>query len=500
LGRGVTGEAENGSIVGGIAMVERPHFGPRGDVSSPAVAVATRAIEATPRTGPLEGTRHPVELIDARRPEEWPALPTSLAEAGLSETLVADLLLKLIYLRGGRSGLELCESTRLPLAVIDRPLRQLVAEGAVAAALVRGNEFSTLRFQVTPAGLPRARRAFAECRYVGPAPVGIDSYHAVVKRQSPRGLSPNPALLKGALEGLQVSESLFTALGAAIADGHSLLLYGPRGNGKTTLAERIGEYFASCSEIFVPYAVQVENSILTVFDPLVHRPTDESSVSETQAGQTDGLPGPGDRRWRKVRRPTVVIAGHEPQFDLRPMDHAGYYAATAAMCANGGMLLVDGCDRPEATSALLDRWFRPLTTGQDRLSIGSRRSFDVPWGLMLVLTSALDPAEFGHDLRVRRLRHKILIPPPAKSEFSAILRCLARERGHAISGDLCDELFANHYRPPSLPCRSDPQDLLQVIESICRFRTEEFRVDRPLLAEAAQHLLGTAIPTMLTDS
>ena len=69
----------------------------------------------------------------------------------------------------------------------------------------------------------------------------------------------SPEALRAAFSHLVISDELFNAVGPAIVSGKSVFIYGPPGNGKTSMAQAIGNFMnSSGGEIYVPYAFLAE--------------------------------------------------------------------------------------------------------------------------------------------------------------------------------------------------------------------------------------------------
>jgi len=267
---------------------------------------------------------------------EAPSAPENLQEAGLSLGFLNDLILRTLYTRGGMIGLDLARLLRLPFKVLEESLRFLKDEKCLE---VSGGELIgrvSYRFNLTELGRKRAQEAMQLCAYVGPAPVPIDDYVEQAYRQAVTGISCSLEALKAATSHLVLPMELFNAIGPAIVSGKSVFIYGPPGNGKTSIATAIGDFMTQAGgEIYVPYAFLTQSSIVTVYDQAVHQMADESvqaHIEDNEATIRRLLnTGTIDPRWVRIRRP-VVITTRRP-CTSRPT--AGFSSSTtsAASCA-----------------------------------------------------------------------------------------------------------------------------------------------------------------------
>jgi hypothetical protein len=453
-----------------------------GEAHLPADVLATHA-EATDGLT----SRPDVGVIDA------PRRPQSLAETGLTLAQLSDLLLKLVYLHGSLTGYDAAGHVRLPFSVIEEAITFLRRTRCLEVSSGELLGQASFRFQLTDQGRVRAREAFDLCRYVGPAPVSLRSYVTQCRRQTVAGIACDAASLARAFEGLVVREGLLDEIGPAVTSGQAIFLYGPAGNGKTVLGRRIGRWLnTSGGEIFVPYSVQVDGSIITVFDPTVHQTTDDAHFAESASAlDRPGMlrPDAPDLRWRRIRRPVIVTAGELTldMLDLRPHQGAHFYAAPAHLKANGGVFLIDDFGRQRVLPReLLNRWILPLAERIDYLTLSSGRKFAVPFEQLVIFSTNLDPRELVDDAFLRRIRHKIAVSPPTEGEFAELFSRCCAERGIPFEAGCVRQLFANRYSFASPPRWSDPQDLLEIVQSICRFRGETARLTKELLGEAAR--------------
>ena len=423
-----------------------------------------------------------------------PQAPRSLEEAGISLSQLVDLILKSIYLNGTLTGFEIAKQLRLPFTVVDEGLGFLKVEHAVEVSSGEIAGRLSYRFSLTDAGRCRAREAFEECRYVGPAPVSLKAYLHQCLLQSTRRVSFTPDEIRHTFQEMVIEESLLNRLGPAILSGQSIFLFGTPGNGKTLIAKAIGALMNRCGgEIYIPFAVTVDRHIITVFDPSLHQAI-QDDPSQQEESLTEVLSKDDyDHRWRKIKRP-VVMAGGElslEMLDLRFNASSGYYTAPLHMKSNGGVFLLDDFGRQLVPPAeLLNRWILPLEERLDYLTLSTGKKFAIPFEQMILFSTNLNPDELVDAAFLRRIRHKIPIPAPSEKQFREIFRRCCRERSVPYDDWIVSQLMNTHYNRNRLPKSSDPRDLLDIAESICRFKQQRFHLSEEILEKAWQECHG----------
>jgi hypothetical protein len=431
-----------------------------------------------------------------------PAEPANSREAGLNVVQLADLILKQLYLAGGMLGSDVAKQLRLPFNVVDEGLVHLRDEKCIEVSSGQVLGRVSYRFQLTDLGRTRARDAFEQCRYVGPAPVPLESYVRQCLRQAVTGTVCSPATLVQAFDGLVIRDGLLDELGPAVCSGRSIFIYGPPGNGKTQVAKGLGRFLnQNGGSIFVPYALLAENSIITVFDPSLHQTADNagSAASDDPGAATNSDRGRlfrdagYDLRWRRIRRPVVITGGELTleMLDLRYNATANYYQAPLHLKANGGVFLIDDFGRQIVSpKALLNRWILPLEERVDYLTLATGKKFSVPFEQLIMFSTNLEPRDLVDDAFLRRIRHKIHIPTPDRELFTDIFRLTCRQHGVNFSSAAVAYLFSQHYDRGRTPRSSDPRDLLQILQSVCRFRNQEVQLTDELVANASRRFFG----------
>jgi hypothetical protein len=359
----------------------------------------------------------------------------------------------------------------------------------------------TYRFALTDVGRSRARDSFENCRYVGPAPVPISQYIQHCRLQHVTGTPCNPASLRTAFKEFVIRPSMLDELGPAVCSGKSIFVYGPPGNGKTVIAKGLGQFLNMFGgEIYVPYAILAENSIITVFDPGIHQTTDDADLAQrgmsTSTNEQSSYlvhDGPLDLRWRRIKRP-VVITGGELTLDMLELQYnktANFYNAPLHIKANGGVFLIDDFGRQIVRPRdLLNRWIVPLEERVDYLTLTTGRKFMLPFEQLIIFSTNLDPKDLVDDAFLRRIKHKIRVDPPNPELYKVIFQLVCRQRQIAFNDAVVDWLFQKYYDQGRTPRSSDPRDLLDMCQSICRFREQPITLSEELIDECARRFFG----------
>jgi len=380
---------------------------------------------------------------------------------------------------------------RLPLCVMDELVVALLAQDCLTRAIESESSLSPISaplasLSLTPAGRSRSCEAFAASRYLGPAPVSLQDYTDQCRKQRLDGSGISQEELHSALTGVSLHDETLNDLQLALSTGGSLLLTGQSGNGKTLLANRLGQLIEQSSEaVHVPYAIWTDEGFLRVFEPSVHRPLDDASRCETRVGDPTA-----DTRWRRVRRP-IVHASTEltrDAFEIRSAEAGRTLVVPFHVLANGGMLVIDDLGRQSGSFAeLMNRWLLPLEQQSDSLSLPSGKRLNLPVDSWLVFVAGEDAPQLPVPFD-RRLRSRVHLPAPDRDRFATLLFEEGRKNRIEVDEAGVEELFSQCYNPQNPPKCSDPQNLLQAVESICRIQKETVRARADLLLSAAKRL------------
>jgi predicted ATPase with chaperone activity len=413
--------------------------------------------------------------------------PSTIAETGLPRHLLESLALKMVYLEGESSVLDLSERMRLNFRVAETLFRHLRTEQLCE---VTGMDGPVHRFTTTSQGKTRAIEFLTKSQYSGPAPVSLEDYVRRVQAQSLRSTEVSPANLERAFERLVLCDETLTQLGTAAISGRSIFLYGPSGTGKTAIAEMLPHIYQD--SVWIPYAVEVDGNIITVYDSGVHEPADDAAADGDPADPDSAL----DRRWVRCKRPRVVVGGELTieMLELQVDRFSSHYSAPPQVKANNGVLVIDDFGRQRLRpEELLNRWIIPLDRRIDFLSLPGGRKFQVPFDLFVVFATNLDPNSLADAAFLRRIQTKIKVDYVSREQFHEIFRRVCSDESLEYDSSVVDELIdeLGRMNEPLRPCY--PRDIVQHILWAARYRSVSPQINRDTVAAACRnYLLGSA--------
>jgi hypothetical protein len=428
---------------------------------------------------------------------EAPLAPMTLDETGLTAATVEQILLKTLY-GGELTGLAIADRMRLAYAVIDPLVERIRHERLVEVRGSTGSSGASYRYALTDLGRDRTRQYLDINQYAGPAPVPLAAYVAEMRaRAAARGYIDRARLAQG-FSHLVVADAMLEQLGPAANANKSIFLYGPPGNGKTVIGEGLGRAIGEA--MFIPHAIEVDGHIITMFDPVNHEALDDEAAAATSVI----APEPRDRRWVRIKRPVVTVGGELTldMLDLTFNPLSRFYEAPIQLKANGGVFLVDDFGRQRMRPEdLLNRWIVPLESRVDYLTLHTGKKFEVPFDVLTVFATNLDPASLADEAFLRRIPYKIPVSDPAVEEFTRIFELNCRSRGLPFHQVMVAYLYRRHYRPLARPMRAcHPRDLLEQITALCRYRGIAPQVTRELIDAACASYFVDGCETISTDS
>jgi len=398
--------------------------------------------------------------------------PQSLSELDVRRAVLEEIALKTLYLSGSLSVLELAERMRLSYEVVDALFCQLRAE---QLCLVTGMTGHVHQIAITAQGRNRAAELLTHCHYAGAAPVSFESYAEQTRKQSVKKVDVHASDVHRAFAHLVIDAETLRKFGTALNSGSSLFLWGPAGVGKTTMAETLSRVLAD-DEVWIPYAVEVDGQIITVYDPSIHKRAAESEPEDR------------DARWVLCQRPSVLVGGEltAEMLDLQFNAITKFYVAPAQMKANNGVLIIDDFGRQRLRpEELLNRWVVPLDRRIDFLTLAGGRKIEVPFEMLVVFASNMDPAELVDPAFLRRIQTKIKIGEVSDEQFCEIFRRVAADNrvpyDAGIPVDLID-FIRSTLKQELRSCY--PRDIVNQVCWAARYEGRKPHIDRPALKRA----------------
>lgn len=412
--------------------------------------------------------------------------PSTIEETGLSEHLLLDLLLKHLHVVHVATIRQLSERLGLCGGIIQTLVDQAKSTGLFENR--QSNQGGQMRYALTNSGFAAAQKSFASCGYLGRAPVPLSHYTQVTLQQTNRSTLITRKLLQQSFQNLLFSEELISAIGPALNSSKPVLIYGLPGVGKSYLCRHLNLLFRD--EVFIPAAIEVNNQIIQVYDPQVHKLSDADQYANLTS-PTLALDQGYDPRWHLCERPLLVTGGEltEDMLDINydPLNRT--YKAPLQLKANNGILLLDDLGRQKISpSQLFNRWIIPLEERRDFLSLPNAGHFEIPFELFLLFSTNLEPKTLVDDAFLRRLAYKIRFDPLTLENYKNHWYKNCEDLQLNCPEDVFNYLIEHHHKPyqqPFLPCY--PPDLLNIISDQIKFHQLQPLVNEGLIEIAWKH-------------
>ena len=450
-GRGVNeaGMPASGNLAGPSIMQRSPQKGNDAPEREPSAGTPTDA---------AEGGNGGTALVT---PENR---PRTAAELGMRQSIVEDLALKTLYMGGTMSTRELARQMRLSVNVADELVNRMRTS---QLCQVTGMTANLATVQLTDQGRKRGVELMALSQYVGPAPVSLESYVVQTKKQSVRNMVVRKADVERAFGDLVIDPKVLGQIGTGLNSGASIFVHGPAGVGKTAIAETMSRVLAE-DDVWIPYAVEVDGQMIIVYDPMIHK--------RVESPEFDNC----DERWVRCQRPSVLVGGELTidMLDLQFNATTKFYAGPVQMKANNGVLIMDDFGRQRVRPEdLLNRWVVPLDRGIDFLTMAGGRKIEIPFEMLVVFSTNLDPADLVDAAFLRRMQTKIRVDTATDDQFRQIFRRVAARRTLMVDESALTDLILAIRQGLQQELRAcQPRDL---INQVCWAAQYEDR--RPIL-------------------
>lgn len=400
-----------------------------------------------------------------------PREPERLDQIGLNVEEVERLVMKFLLARGSTEGRRIAQNLCLPYGLLTPMFNELKTLQLVAYR--NSTSIGDYEYILTDIGRERARRYSEECTYFGAAPVSLKDYVKSIKAQTITNFSTTITDLRRAFSDLIINEAMLRRLGPAINSGRGMFLFGPAGNGKTSIAERITKCFGST--IYIPKAIGVDGDIIRIFDPATHDRVDEKPSSSGLMNDSKI-----DSRWVKIRRPTVIAGGEltMDELEIRQNQTTKICEAPIQLKSNCGTLVIDDFGRQRMPVVdLLNRWIVPLEKRYDFLSVPCGKRIQVPFDQIIIFSTNLEPRDLVDAAFLRRIPYKIAVPDPSLEEFHKLFALVGSQLGFAYEKRAIDYLLAKHYAPSKRPLRAcQPRDILLQVKYFCQYLDQPVRL------------------------
>jgi predicted ATPase with chaperone activity len=408
------------------------------------------------------------EQID-RVLEDAPQAPLTVAATGIDPALLLELAMKGMYTENFESGSQIAEALKLSSTIVNQLLNEARERKFVEALAIAsgGGSMAEQRLSLTRAGREFAADAMKRGQYFGPAPVSLKDYQERILRQRVTNELVTRQRLEDGFAGLVMTERFLSRLGPAINSGNAILIYGPAGNGKTTVAEIVGKIFQNV--IYVPYCVDLDGEIMKVYDPAVHR---KVAVAGEQQGVSSVRRNRVDTRWVACHRPMVITGGELTieMLDLRYNTVAKFYEAPLHVKALNGTFLIDDFGRQRAKPEdILNRWIVPLNSRVDYLTLHTGKSVTIPFDEIVIFSTNMHPDDLMDPAFQRRIGYKLETVAPPEELFRSIFDGMAKKSRLELTDAIYEQVLERIRESEAPLAYFQPKFIIEQVLASCKF-------------------------------
>jgi predicted ATPase with chaperone activity len=396
--------------------------------------------------------------------EEGPAIPRSIAETGIDRQVLETLLLKHSMVSAQTSTEECSEKMCLPVTLVAQLVEQLRVDSMIE--ILGSSGPLGFRFTLSARGRDQAQRAMEISGYIGPAPVSLEAYTAWVEHQAANRPAVDPSTIAESLRGMTLTDEARMLAGLAVTGNRSLFVYGPAGNGKTSICLNLRQ--ALTSTVWIPSCFALEHQVIRVFDRQVHEVCD--------AATTDF-----DRRWIRIKPPLVVVGGELQldDLDLSWSPSAKFYEAPVQLKSNGGILLIDDFGRQRMDPhELLNRWIVPMEYHIDYLKLQTGQKICVPVRNLLMFATNLDPKQVTDPAFLRRMGYRLNLTSPSPEQYATIFRNYAGRHGVTVDEQVLQGILQRYETENRERRCSEPRDLIERMRDLSRYRNDALEISQ----------------------
>ncbi|OGK04900.1 MAG: hypothetical protein A2W80_09995 [Candidatus Riflebacteria bacterium GWC2_50_8] len=387
-----------------------------------------------------------------------PTEAKTLHDLKIDPEIITDLIIKELFVHGKKVPRRLAKDLKINTEIVTQVISELKKLEIVG--MVGGSGMGTdYQYGLYPKGTERARNVLDRDKYLGAAPVSFDEYIRITRQaldEGKQGFSINRKLMEEKFSHHLGYKDVLFQIGQAVCARKPAFVYGFPGNGKTFLCSSVVKLLPP---MIVPYAVEVSNQLIRIFDPSCHVPIEGFDM--------EGL----DERWVAVNPPLITAGGELTLEDLEVKYNAkfGCFDAPPQVKATGGVLLIDDLGRQRCgVEEIFNRFIIPLENKIDYLVLGGQR-MEVPTDEIVLFSTNLDPMKIVDDAFLRRLPYKINVRNPTVEEYSEIWKSVIKKLGLQFDQKNIDDALVLYKRDKRGLRAVHPRDILNIIRDRKRY-------------------------------